>query len=223
MSLLGMAGRYAPRMFLDEPQGFRFPERVAERQAMLADASAQPLIEWKRALVTRRQTKQPDIYVPDFDPAEGGIGARALLLLETPGPGTIPSEGGSGFISVDNNDMSAKHVWQIRDEVGLHEGVIAWNIVPWVLGRGDGKPTPADLAQGAMETRRLMQTLPDLAVVAVCGTAAQRGWDKHVQPYLDKDGPVVIPTWLPSQLAFNQPGKKEQFTEVLRRVARIIN
>ena len=216
--------RYAPNMFLDQPQGFQFPERVAERRAMLAtEESAQPLRAWRDAMVARRQPKQSGIYVPDFDPAEGGAGARALLLFEAPGPGTVPSLGGSGFISVDNNDQTAKNVWDVRNDVGLHEGVLSWNIVPWVLEQEKQTPTAADLAQGAMETRRLMQLLPNLAVVAVCGTATQRGWKQHVAPYLEKDGPVVVSTWLPSQLAFNQPGKREGFTEALRRVARLIN
>ena len=41
--------------------------------------------------------------VPDADPADGGIGARCLLLLETPGP----SIGRTGFVSRDNPTPTA--------------------------------------------------------------------------------------------------------------------
>lgn len=89
--------------------------------------------------------------LPHFDPAEAGTSARALLLLEAPVPNTVPEWGGSGFISVDNNDPTAQNVWQTRNEVGLHEHTLAWNIVPWVLGRASVKPSKVELAQGSLE------------------------------------------------------------------------
>jgi hypothetical protein len=76
------------------------------------------------------------------------VKARSLLLLEAPGPKTAPEWGGSGFVSVDNNDVTAESVWLAREAAGLEEHVIAWNIVPWVLGRANKKPSPAYLAQG---------------------------------------------------------------------------
>ena len=49
----------------------------------------------------------PGVEVPDFDPFDGGVDARALFLLEKPGPLTAASRPdvrrtGSGFISRDN-------------------------------------------------------------------------------------------------------------------------
>ena len=39
--------------------------------------------------------------VPDFDPLDGGVEARALFLFEKPGRMTA-GQSGSGFISRDN-------------------------------------------------------------------------------------------------------------------------
>ena len=50
----------------------------------------------------------PKYYVPDFDPNNGGIHAKVLFLFEKPGPKTDPKNKGSGYISQDNDDETAK-------------------------------------------------------------------------------------------------------------------
>lgn len=64
----------------------------------------QPLVEF----VLRMRDRYVDGYVPNFDPDDGGVNAEILFLFEKPGPKTDPTEGGSGFISQDNNDPTAK-------------------------------------------------------------------------------------------------------------------
>jgi hypothetical protein len=52
--------------------------------------------------------------VPDFDPVDGGIGARALFLLDAPGPMTSEAGKriGSGFISRFNFwPLAIPHRW----------------------------------------------------------------------------------------------------------------
>lgn len=161
-------------MFLDMPRGFRDPARILERGDMLRTAEDTLSLEaWARDVEDRRRGQQPEIVLPHFDPAETGIRSQVLLLLEAPGPKTVPEWGGSGFISVDNNDPTAQNVWRTRDEVGLHRGVLAWNIVPWVLGSASVKPTSVDLAQGAVELRGLLALLPDLRCAILSGQKAQ--------------------------------------------------
>ena len=105
-------------MFLDAPRGFRDPARLAERRELLAAAEdTLPLEAWARDVEERRRTRQPEIVVPHFDPAETGVRSQVLLLLEAPGPKTVPEWGGSGFISVDNDDPTAQNLWRTRDEV----------------------------------------------------------------------------------------------------------
>ena len=50
----------------------------------------------------------PKYYVPDFDPNNGGIHATVLFLFEKPGPKTDPKNKGSGYISQDNDDETAR-------------------------------------------------------------------------------------------------------------------
>jgi hypothetical protein len=45
--------------------------------------------------------------VPESDPLDGGVNAQVLFQFEKPGPMTA-SEGGSGFVSRNNDDPSAE-------------------------------------------------------------------------------------------------------------------
>lgn len=209
-------------MFKDAPRGFKDPAAVAERRAMLKTVEAvQPLLKWTNDLVARRIATQPDIVVPDFDPAEAGVDARVLLLFEAPGPMTNAdnTRPGSGFISVDNNDQSAENCWRLRDEVNLTEHVtLNWNIVPWYLGPASKKPNQTELREGAAELRQLLVLLPHLRVVVTSGLYAQQGWRNYAAPYVSKDL-VVIETWHPSPLSMKQPGKRDALRKALERAA----
>lgn len=204
-------------MHLDAPRGFHNPDRVAERLVMLKTApSTQPLRSWADDLAARRR-----VVVPHFDPAEAGVDARVLMLLEAPGPmanehGERP---GSGFISVDNDDPTAQNIWTTRNDVGLHDGVLVWNIVPWYLGPASIHPTVSVMAQGAMELRRLLPLLQNVSAIVLSGRYAQSGWKKHVAPFVGS-ALTVFETWHPSALSFNQPGHSDDFKRALERAVR---
>ena len=68
------------------------PAVLAERVAARRAPHMLPLTHWVEELRSRRGV------MPDVDPLDGGIGARLLLLLETPGPGFAPLR----FVSRDN-------------------------------------------------------------------------------------------------------------------------
>lgn len=208
-------------MFLDAPQGFRDPAILAARYAMLETVpSVQPLRDWAAALVARRG---PETFLPHFDPAEAGVDARALIVAEAPGPMTATHGGrpGSGFVSVDNDDLSAANLWNLRAEAGLHDGVLLWNIVPWYLGPASVKPTARDLALGANALRELMDLMPGLRVVLHCGLMAQSGWDRRLRDYRANEL-VVVRSWHFSPQALAQPGKREHLLAALRRVKGLI-
>jgi hypothetical protein len=100
--------------------------------------------------------------VPLFDPAEAGMTAKVLIVLEAPGPMTNVgnSRPGSGFISVDNDDRTAESSWKHRVAAGLDETMtLDWNIVPWYIGvAGDEtrKPNQQELADGVDDLRELI-------------------------------------------------------------------
>ena len=204
-------------MFLDAPRGLRAPDLVAARMEMLKVVpSVQPLRQWAADLAERRGA-----VVPWFDPAEAGIDSRVLLVYEAPGPMTNADNkrGGSGFISVDNDDQTAENTWRSRVAAGLHCGALCWNIVPWYLGPASRKPSAAEIKDGAEELLGLMRLLPRLDTVVLSGRYAQAGWRKYLAGSLRRPNVRVIETWHPSPLALNQPGKREQYVAALREAA----
>lgn len=180
------------------------------------EPSVQPLREWADDLAERR-----GVVVPQFDPAEAGDDARVLIVFEAPGPmahaGNVRP--GSGFISADNDDQTAENCWRARDAAGLHDGALHWNIVPWYLGVASRKPTGSNVRDGAAELLSLMRLLPRLDTVVLSGRYAQTGWRKHLTNSLHRPAMRVIETWHPSPLALNQPGKRAEFVDALRRAA----
>ena len=207
---------YYRRVFLPEPRGLRSADRVAERIAMLRTVPAvQPLRVWAEDL----ENRVPGRIVPRFDPAEAGIDSTVLFVLEAPGPMTNASNArpGSGFISADNDDATAENVWRVRSEVGLHDGVLHWNIVPWYLGAASVKPTRAELAEGSAALLELMGLLPKLRTLILAGRYAQDGWRTGIAGSLRRPPVEVIETWHPSPLALNQRGKRAEFKTALAR------
>jgi len=204
------------------PRAFRDPAVLAERLAMVETTErSMELQRWASELEVRRTAAaRATAVVPRFDPADAGVEARVLILLEAPGPMTNAENvrPGSGFISVDNDDLTAANCWIARNEAGLHEGVIQWNIVPWYLGVASKKPTADELARGAMELRRLLPLLPELRAVVLSGKFAQAGWAKHVAPFAGSTL-RTIETWHPSPLSLNQPGHRADFGDALRKAA----
>lgn len=177
-----------------------------------------PLRAWREGLLARRAREDPDVAVPDFDPAEAGIRARVLVLLESPGP-RADNGAGSGFVSVDNNDATAATAWTLRNEAGLHEHTLLWNIVPWYLGSVRA-PNASEIQQGALEVQRLLPLLPALRVVVTSGAQPTGGWAKHIAPSIPH-GPTVINSWHPSQRSMNQPGKRDHLLRAFERAAQL--
>ncbi|MWV50785.1 uracil-DNA glycosylase [Rathayibacter sp. VKM Ac-2803] len=217
-------------MFLPAPRGLADPAVVADRKALLASSpTVQPLVDWSRELVDRRSALSPErgendvrTVVPHFDPAEAGIEARVLILMEAPGPMTNSSNRrpGSGFISADNDDQTAANCWNLRDEVGLTDHTLHWNIVPWYLGVASRKPTSRELEDGATELRGLLRLLTEVRVVVAAGLYAQKGWKRLPHGAVSSDM-RVIDTWHPSPLALKQPGKRDELRRAFAEAADI--
>ena len=65
--------------------------------------------------------------MPNCDPRDGGVGARALFLLESPGPKAV----NSGYVSSDNPDPSARNFKKLLAQAGFARAEVAlWNVVP---------------------------------------------------------------------------------------------
>ncbi|WP_316309890.1 uracil-DNA glycosylase, partial [Clavibacter michiganensis] len=148
--------------------------------------TAVPLISWIDDLKASRSERQLPAEIPLIDPADSGTDARVLLLLEAPGPMTNAqnARAGSGFISSDNNDVTADNLWLARQSSGLVDGVLIWNIVPWYLGPASKKPKVGDLQEGANHLRELIAMLPQLHTVVPLGHFPRKGWSRFGRPGL---------------------------------------
>lgn len=184
-------------------------------------AAAAPLSRWVEELIDARSRAGLLADIPTIDPADAGIEARVLLLMEAPGPMTNAANAkpGSGFISSDNNDPTAENLWRARRSAGLIDGTLLWNVVPWYLGPANKKPTMVDLRDGASPLRGLIALLPELHTVVTLGVVPRKGWSRFGRPNLGV-GVRTIETWHPSQLAMNQAGKRAHLDAALARAVR---
>jgi hypothetical protein len=131
---------------------------------MLGEPHVAPLTAFVSAL------RQRDVgQVPNFDPLDGGVLARALFLFEKPGPGAAAS----GFISRNNDDPSAETTFRFMQEVALPRKITCtWNTVPgW---NGTREVTGAELRFGIQCLKGLFGLLPHLKVAVLVGRKAQR-------------------------------------------------
>lgn len=109
-------------------------------------------------------------FVPDFDPLDAGVDAQLLMLLEKPGPRTFPPVG-SGFVSRDNADPTARTLRSFALEAGIpRAATVIWNVVPW--WNGTVAITGAEKRAGAAELATFLPLLPQLRGVLLCGNAA---------------------------------------------------
>ncbi|MFE3759447.1 uracil-DNA glycosylase [Nocardia tengchongensis] len=115
--------------------------------------------------------------MPYVDPDQGGIHARALVLLDN--PSTMAEAGtGSGLLSLDNNDWTARNC---REAYARHRvnwtDIVHWNVCPFPTSNAKNSSSSLDeRRRGAQWTRRLVELLPHLEIVLPLGKAARDGW-----------------------------------------------
>jgi uracil-DNA glycosylase len=165
----------------------------------------------------RSETKRDG--VPNFDPADGGVDARCLFLLEAPGPQAVRS----GFVSRNNPDETAKNFFELNQAAGiLRKHTVIWNIVPWYIGSGT-KIRPArraDLDAATIYLKRLLAELTKLEVVVLVGKKAHSAKDEVLRCV-----PSVKLVTMPhtSPLFVNRlPANRTQILRVLHEVAQFL-
>lgn len=126
--------------------------------ARLQDAHMQPLTAYRDELSSRTGK-----VIPHFDPEDGGARAELLLLLSHVDGDPGSARNGSGFISMENEDQTARNLRKVVVQLGLpRETLLVWNVVPWQ----DGHATK-EASQGARHLPRLVQGLPELRGIAL--------------------------------------------------------
>lgn len=166
----------------------------AQRRTRLRDPHMVALRRHRAALLRAH----PGAFVPYFDPDDGGVDARVLLLLESPGPAAFAT----GFTSLDNPSQSSKNLKACVMQVGLRrKQVLMWNLLPTNNGVTVTKPTAAGVRAGVVALMRLLDALPDLRVVVTLGATASAA-----APAISRWNPEikVIPCPHPSPLRLNR-------------------
>lgn len=204
------------------PRANADPRHLAAKRARLHEPHIAPLTAFVQAI--RAETGGE---VPDFDPDLGGVRARALLLLESPGRLGVSTAGrrSSRMISPDNNDPTAEMSWQLYREAGLDEDlIVSWNIVPWYIGTPE-RNVPvgrSDVEAALPYLARLLGLLPDLRVVLTVGKAAAEGWEQY-QPLDGRLRPLCMHCPHPSPRNINsRPAMRGQILAALRQVQGIV-
>lgn len=147
--------------------------------------------------------------MPQFDPVDGGVDARLLLLLDTPGSAAY----NSSFTSLDNPSGTSKNLSDLLFEAGIsRKRVLMWNLVPWDISgnRSAGQLTSAQhWWRGLPHLLRLLARLPRLRAVVLFGKAK---WaSKHIGAF--RPDLKVLTCCHPSGRAIN--GRPDRRTTIL--------
>lgn len=196
---------------LDQPKTLRSGVAMRERIDMLSEPHIAPLTE----LVDKFKVELgPDTGMPYFDPLDGGVNARMLWVLETPGPKAV----GTNFVSRDNPDDTARNTFNVLRDHGIaREDTVLWNVVPWNISSEDKNKNPrtVETRKGIPYLLRLIGILPKLEAVVLCGGHAK----KAAYEIRRKTGLKVFETNHPAPLAYNRPHLREHLHATLEDVA----
>ena len=128
-------------------------------------------VECLRAELRSDLIPNPDL--PDFDPCDGGVHARCLFLLESPGR----QARSTGFVSMNNPDPTAANWLSILREATVPRDVTAlWNAVPWYVGDTQrlGRITAAHVKRASNLIPGLIHNFPQLQAVVFVGRNSAR-------------------------------------------------
>jgi uracil-DNA glycosylase len=223
---LPTGGFALPTVFSDEPKRHKDAQFLVNKKARLWEPHVAPINRFvdgiRKEIAAELPTigsghATPSVHVPYVDPDSGGTQARVLFVLESPaGPAAL----GSGMLSADNNDETAKNVWLAYRESGMPRTLgLHWNAVPWYVGNGrkNASVTRAQVKRGRRYLLQLVDLTPDLRVVLALGKHAQASIE-GVAAELERRGIRVIEAPHPGPI---QAGvtKGQSLLEVFQRVA----
>jgi uracil-DNA glycosylase len=137
-----------------------------ERLAILGTPRFAPLEAWRARLAEGGRR------VPHVDPLDGGVDARLLLLLETPGPGDAPIR----FVSRDNPSGTGRNLGRFLAEARIaRQDMLLWNAAPWIAhapGAKNRALTRPEIREGIGTLPALLALLPRLEIVVLAGRVA---------------------------------------------------
>lgn len=146
--------------------------------------------------VDKLRAQYPDRFVPYIAPTFGGTNARLLALFQAPGPKTVPANGGSGMLCIENDDPTAARHKAFLSGYKIDTcDVVSWNSYPWYSPDPDPDRSPSDELAATRALSRFLSMLPNLKVVMLHGNVAREAWDRldRYTPVDTDFGPRVLP------------------------------
>jgi hypothetical protein len=150
----------------------------ADLWARRGEAHVAPLVALADRLAAARGLPVGVGAVPYPDPDGAGVRARVLFLLNDPGEGALHSSGGTGMLSMINNDPTTTRQLKAIQASGFDRGVaLHWNGVPWPVAKRD-RDRHVPLAAKALDDllKVLRQHGGELRAVVTLGTFAGKVW-----------------------------------------------
>lgn len=149
------------------------PDVLAAKHLRIREAHVAPLNELADTIADVRGLRS---YIPYVDPDCGSVHARALLMLDNPST-NAEAGSGSGLLSLDNNDRTARNLRQAYLHHSIAWGdVVLWNAVPFPAAGKNGGPTAAERQQDAPRITEFVSRCPHLEIVLLLCRAAADGW-----------------------------------------------
>jgi hypothetical protein len=147
-----------------------------------------PRIAPVNALVDELMVSPGQAGVPYFAPIYGGVDARVLFVARDPGPKTQSELGGSGFLSLENDDASAERFATLLDDAGIPVGeTLPWNAYPWYINR---PPQAAEVIIFLSQGRFSASTCPNAS-----GSSARRAaWSCSIRCRSSARRPGFMPS-----------------------------
>lgn len=193
----------------------------ASKRARIREAHVAPLNDLVDKIADSKGL--PRCHVPYVDPDCGGIRARALVILDN--PSTKAEAGtGSGLLSLDNNDRTARN---LREAYERHHvawtDVAGWNAVPFpVAGKRNGGSTRPERREGARWIREFVRLCPNLEFVLLLGANARDGWE-----LARLAAPVPVVPWPVPHCSMkglnSQPDARARFEKAIAHLASVLN
>jgi hypothetical protein len=197
-------------MAMESPANRSVAEAMADpRESRLLEPHVRPLTE----LILSWRARGLD--VPNIDPDDGGVLASALFLLESPGPRAV----GTGFISRDNPDPSARNTTAALAEAGfIRKDTVLWNVVPYCVStvEENHNASIAQIRAAAPYTQQFIDLLADLTAVVFCGKRAQAA-----ERYLSIRA-RVFRTFHPGAMAYNHPHLREHLRQTFAEASALV-
>lgn len=142
------------------------PAVVADKMRRVREPHVRPLNDLADA------EGLPHGHVPYVDADQGGVNARMLVLLDN--PSTKAEAGtGSGLLSLDNNDRTARNCREAYARHGVSwQDVVHWNVAPAPVVNKNGHSSAGERNRGVRWTREVVALLDNLEIVLLLGNSA---------------------------------------------------